>query len=158
MTDNAISPSVPLSVQAAPSASNKWGVANFSAAPATVVPAGKYSATIADARCLETKDTEALLLIVNFDCVTSDGETFNPEPLFLTVAAVEGSTHVSRVRSGLRDLSRMARALGVDLEGLPLEDIAAALLGLPCVVAVARSGSGVEATNTVRQVFPAAVA
>jgi hypothetical protein len=114
---------------AAASAGSRWGVVSLSTQHASVVPAGRYPAAIGDARAIETQDGQALMLILTF---RGDGPAgvFEPDPLWFTIAAAEGSAAASRVKSGLRDLAKLATALHVDLDGLALEDVAAALLGL----------------------------
>ncbi len=119
------------------------------------LPAGRYTATITDARVVKNRDEDALWLFITIDAHTDDGEALGQvEDKFITIASKEGSHAHSRLREGLKKLALYGIACGVDLNGKEPEEIPGLLTGNNLKAVISRRGVGVQAENRVVAVLP----
>jgi hypothetical protein len=136
---------------AMPVQESRWGRIDLSEQVVATLGAGRYAATIADARIVEN-DT-ALFLRVTYEVTNGDGEVISPDDQWLTLFSADPAA-AARVRDGRVALTRIATAVadqGITIGGDPLE-IASALAGASVTVTVAVQGQGVGRKNVVRSV------
>lgn len=136
---------------AMPVPESRWGRIDLTVQVVPTLPAGRYAATIADARVVETD--AALFLRLTYEASTADGEVLTPDDQWLTLFSADPAA-AARVRDGRVMLSRIAAAVadqGVTIGGEPLE-IANALVGASVTATVSVQGQGVGRKNVVRTV------
>jgi hypothetical protein len=126
---------------------SKWGLVDLSKPVGTILPPGMYDATVADVKVLD--GDEALRLIITFEIVTDQGEIVAPDSFWMTIAAIPKSQAEKQLREGLRDLGKLAQAVGLSDNLTDVHKIEEELIGKKLQVKITRSGSGVNMSNRV---------
>lgn len=122
---------------------------------AHALAAGRYDATISEARVIKSRDEQALWLMVTLDTHNEDGELLGQvEDNFITIGARGGSPAEARLREGLKRLATYGIACAVDFNGKEPNDIPSLLIGQRVKAVVSRRGNGVQAENRVVTVLP----
>ncbi len=111
-----------------------WGPINLTATAGKLPAPGTYPGAVADVRLIEKPDV--LWCVVQFSL---DGMAAAPRDVMNAIAARDDSQYATRVPEGLRFLSRLSQAVGVDIVGVDCEELSRLLIGKRLELTVAHS-------------------
>jgi hypothetical protein len=111
-----------------------WGPINLQSTTGNLPPPGTYPGAVADVRLFEKPDV--LWCAVQFSL---EGMSATPRDVLHAIAARDDSRYVRQVPDGLRFLSRLSQALGVDIAGVDYEELPRLLVGKRLEITVAHS-------------------